>query len=140
MGRPVRLAAAAGLAAVLMLSMTSASAATNPVSPLRVCGYGYRVVDQVVASTYLTVYLLRNGNGDKCVVALKGDTTMGRSHAMDVYLEVKNGAYRRLTGVQTYYLGPVRLPAAGKCVMWGGVVSVSGQWFGGERLNWGNCS
>ena len=135
-----RVAAAAGLAGVLMLAMSSASAATNPVSPVRVCGYGYRIIDQVGATSYITVYLLYNGaNGYKCVVALKGGATAGGSQAMDVYLEVKNAGYGHKPGAGPYYTGPVRLPAAGRCVMWGGYVNVSGNWHGGERRYWEHC-
>lgn len=139
--KPVaRLTAAAGLVAALALTGTADATGRNPYSPQRLCGAGYAVIGQSSTSPYVTVYLLYNkGSGYKCVVALKGTVTAGSYHPMDVWLEVKNGSFGHNAGSKNYYAGPVRRYARGRCVLWGGYVSVSGKWYGADRRAWELC-
>ncbi|MBE1486132.1 serine/threonine-protein kinase [Plantactinospora soyae] len=99
--------------------------ASNPHTPGKVCGSGYKVID----SATLTgsdgvqrgkVYLLYNaGNGYNCTVALKS-TSIGKATAVSTYLEVQGRTRSTDGGSFAYYAGPVRAKAAGVCVRWGG--------------------
>ncbi|WP_188195325.1 M23 family metallopeptidase [Nonomuraea sp. SYSU D8015] len=93
---------------------------TNPHTPEKVCGSGYKVIDSAALGSAGTAYLLFNSaNGQNCVTTIK-KTSLGTASATSAYLEVKGKPRVTDSGNFTYYAGPVRAAAAGKCVKWGG--------------------
>ncbi|MFI7059068.1 N-acetylmuramoyl-L-alanine amidase [Streptosporangium canum] len=93
---------------------------TNPHTAQSVCGSGYTVVDSAALGTAGTAYLLyNNANGNNCVATIK-KTSLGTATATTAYLEVQGKTRVTDSGNFTYYAGPVRAAAAGKCVKWGG--------------------
>jgi hypothetical protein len=102
----------------------SADAKPNPYTPERVCGAGYKQIDRADLRSrdagFGTVYLLYNAaNGFNCVVTLKS-RSIGQKTPASAYLEVQGQKRATDAGQFTFYAGPVRLPAAGRCVRWGG--------------------
>ena len=102
----------------------SALAASNPYTPERVCGAGYKQVDRAElrsnGAAAATVYLLYNAsNGFNCVVTLKRQA-IGQKSAVGAYLEVQGSKRATDAGQYAYYAGPVRAAAPGRCVRWGG--------------------
>lgn len=111
---------------------TEKSAKANPYTPQRLCGGGYRVVDTHNLGD-ATAYLLNNGNtGVNCVVTIVPKST-GKTF-LSATLQVRGGGRGGRTGAFPFYAGPVRLPAMGKCVMWGGA-SKTARWTSG----WSHC-
>jgi serine/threonine protein kinase len=107
-------------------------AKANPYTPQRLCGGGYRVVDTHSLGG-ATAYLLYNGNtGVNCVVTMVPKST-GKTF-LSATLQVRDGGRGGRTGAFPFYAGPVRLPAKGKCVMWGGA-SKTARWTSG----WSHC-
>jgi surface antigen len=110
-------------------------AAGQPYSPERVCGAGYKQIDRAGLGAAGTTYLLYNaGNGHNCVVTLKA-TSLGKPSTVGAYLQVAGQSRATVdAGKFKYYAGPVRLPAANKCVRWGG-------WHGSARRDMpvGHC-
>ncbi|MDN3353544.1 serine/threonine-protein kinase [Actinomadura sp. DC4] len=106
---------------------------TNPYTPQRLCGGGYRVVDRHGLGG-ARVYLLYNSKaGANCVV-----TMVPRSSGkvpLSTSLAVKGGGRGSRSGAYPFYAGPIRLPARGKCVMWGGS-SRTARWTSG----WSHCA
>jgi hypothetical protein len=92
----------------------------NPYDAEEVCGSGYKVVDSAALSTKGRVYLTYNKtSGNNCVVTMK-HTKLGTASASSAFLEVEGAARTTDTGSFSYYAGPVRKAAPGKCVKWGG--------------------
>ncbi|WP_344922588.1 protein kinase domain-containing protein [Streptosporangium oxazolinicum] len=92
----------------------------NPYTATGVCGSGYKVVDSRALGSAATVYLLYNtGEGKNCVVTMSRYVFPSKI-AMNAILQVKGGSSGSNPGNFTVYAGPVRLPAAKKCVIWGG--------------------
>ncbi|MFI9552480.1 M23 family metallopeptidase [Nonomuraea endophytica] len=105
---------------VQTLTSRNCGGSSNPYTPEQVCGDGYGVVDSAALGTSGTVYLLyNNSNGNNCVVTLK-KTSLGTASAVAAYLEVQGSARITDSGNFSYYAGPVRAAAPGKCVKWGG--------------------
>ncbi|MFI7707866.1 M23 family metallopeptidase [Nonomuraea sp. NPDC049480] len=94
---------------------------TNPHTPEKVCGSGFKVIDQAALGTAGTAYLLYNStSGANCVTTIK-KTSLGKASAVSAFLEVEKKSRVTDSGNFTYYAGPVRASAAsGKCVKWGG--------------------
>jgi hypothetical protein len=108
------------------------SVKTNPYTPQRLCGGGYRVVDRHGLGE-ARVYLLYNSQaGANCVVTMVPKST-GKV-ALGTSLVVKGGGRASRSGAYPFYAGPIRLPARGKCVMWGGS-SKTARWTSG----WSHC-
>jgi hypothetical protein len=83
------------------------------------------VIDSAATGTAGTVYLLYNtANGQNCVVTLK-QTSLGQATATAAYLEVQGSARKTDSGNFSYYAGPVKATAPGKCVKWGGKVGTA---------------
>jgi hypothetical protein len=120
-------AVAGGLAAA-----SPASAATNPYTPTGVCGSGYVVRDSH-PMTASTIYLLYNG-ASNCVVTIK-TSSIGTATRTGAYLQVSGATPIDDTDSYSYYAGPVKASAAGKCVIWGGGTSAGGFWYS----NWSHC-
>ncbi|MEV0352183.1 peptidoglycan recognition family protein [Nonomuraea sp. NPDC050680] len=98
---------------------------TNPYTPEKVCGTGYKVIDSQALGTSGTVYLLYNStNANNCVATLK-KTSLGKASAASAFLEVSGKTRITDSGSFTYYAGPVRAAADNKCVKWGGKVGTA---------------
>ncbi|MGW0807800.1 M23 family metallopeptidase [Nonomuraea sp. NPDC002799] len=94
--------------------------ATNPHTATSVCGSGFKVIDSAALGTAGTVSLLYNATtGANCVATLK-KSSLGTATATSAYLEVQGKTRATDSGNFTYYAGPVKASAAGKCVKWGG--------------------
>ncbi|WP_188187677.1 serine/threonine protein kinase [Nonomuraea sp. SYSU D8015] len=92
----------------------------NPYKPTSVCGAGYKIIASHALSFNATVYLLYNsGAGKNCVVTMSRFVHPNKVQ-MNAILQVKGGSSGSNPGMFTSYAGPVRLPAAKKCVIWGG--------------------
>ncbi|MGI5226843.1 serine/threonine protein kinase [Actinoallomurus sp. CA-142502] len=104
----------------------------NPYTPQRLCGNGYRVIETHGLAT-ARAYLLYNAKaGANCVV-----TMVPRSSGkvfLTASLAVKGGDRASRSGSFPFYAGPIRLPARGKCVIWGGA-SKTAKWTSG----WSHC-
>lgn len=84
------------------------------------CGGGYGVIDSAPLGTAGTVYLSYNAsNGQNCVSTMKS-TSAGTATATSAYLEVQGASRITDSGSFSWFAGPVRASAAGKCVRWGG--------------------
>ncbi len=92
----------------------------NPYTATGVCGSGYKVVASRALGRAATVHLLYNtAQGRNCVVTMSRYVFPSKI-AMNAILQVKGGSTASNSGRFTVYAGPVRLPAAGRCVIWGG--------------------
>ncbi|MFC4014530.1 protein kinase [Nonomuraea purpurea] len=106
----------------------------NPYSAASVCGSGYKVINSRSLGSGATVYLLYNsGAGKNCVVTMSRVVWPGKM-SMNASLQVKGGSTGSNPGKFTAYAGPVRLPAKGKCVIWGGSWGVQ-SW----KSGWTHC-
>jgi serine/threonine protein kinase len=104
----------------------------NPYTPQKLCGTGYGVVDTHALGQARTYLLYNNRAGTNCVV-----TMVPRSSgkvSLTASLVVKGGQRASRSGAFPFYAGPIRLPARGKCVMWGGA-SKTAKWTSG----WSHC-
>ncbi|MGP3958727.1 protein kinase domain-containing protein [Nonomuraea sp. 3N208] len=106
----------------------------NPYRPTSLCGAGYKIVDSHALSV-ATIYLLYNSSaGKNCVVTMSRYVHPGKVQ-MNAILQVKGGSSASNPGRFTAYAGPIRLPAAKKCVIWGG------QWAEKSwKSGWSHCS
>jgi hypothetical protein len=105
---------------------------TNPYTPQRLCGGGYRVVDTHRVGEARTYLLYNTRAGTNCVV-----TMVPRSSGkvfLTASLVVQGGSRESRSGSFPFYAGPIRVPARGKCVMWGGA-SKTARWTSG----WSHC-
>lgn len=93
-------------------------AGTNPYTPQEVCGSGYSVIDSAGLGSAGRVYLLYK-SGYNCVVTIKF-TKIGTPSSTSAFLQVAGGTRTTDSGSFSYYAGPVRKSAPGKCVKWGG--------------------
>ncbi|MEN3538267.1 protein kinase [Microbispora sp. ZYX-F-249] len=84
-----------------------------------VCGSGYGVVDSHSYGNATTYLLYNASNGYNCVITLS-KYVMSSKIKMSAVLKVQNGSSKTDSGSYTVYAGPIRLPAKGKCVIWGG--------------------
>jgi serine/threonine protein kinase len=104
----------------------------NPYTPQKLCGAGYGVVDTHALGQARTYLLYNNRAGTNCVV-----TMVPRSNGkvpLTASLVVQGGQRASRSGAFPFYAGPIRLPARGKCVMWGGA-SKTAKWTSG----WSHC-
>ncbi|WP_327245848.1 acetyltransferase [Streptomyces sp. NBC_01320] len=126
--RAIALTAAAGALAVVGTA-APAYAATSPAS---ICDSGYSVIDSksLSSSPAATTYLLWNGSTN-CVVTIRG--TAGGATLMHAKVKVEGGSWKVDEGDYTSYAGPVRVAAAGKCVMWGGGINEASYTSGWEH-------
>lgn len=106
----------------------------NPYKPAAVCGSGYKIVDSHVVGESDRVYLLYNATaGKNCVVMMSALLFTGKVK-MNAILQVKGGSSASNPGMFSAYAGPVRLPAKGKCVIWGGSIGTA-SW----KSGWSHC-
>lgn len=135
-------AVATAMVASAVVAMNPADASQVPVppgplaaSPEAVCGSGFAIVDsanvygkQQPKSTLTrpvlgTTFLLWNGaTGKNCVMTIRRAKSPARV-PMTATLQVKGKKeVHQDKGDFTMYAGPVRAPAAGICVKWGGTI------------------
>jgi hypothetical protein len=108
------------------------SVQVNPHKPQKLCGNGYRVIDSHPVGG-ARIYLLYNGHaGANCVVTMVARSS-GKVY-LDASLVVRGGGHQNRSGAFMFYAGPVRLPAKGKCVQWGGATRTA-KWASG----WTHC-
>ncbi|GAA0923018.1 M23 family metallopeptidase [Nonomuraea longicatena] len=94
---------------------------SNPYSPEKVCGSGFRRIDAAPLGSAGTVHLLYNSaTGENCVTTVRSSGS-GKV-AMTAYLEAKGKARGQDKGSFQYYAGPVKTQARGICVKWGGSI------------------
>jgi hypothetical protein len=119
MRRKFAIAAASALAAAGLATAVApaASAASNPYDAQDVCGQSFKTIDSEPI-TGATIYLTYNGSSN-CVATIK-TSNVGSPSYTGAYLAVQGGGSAFDDGDYSYYAGPVKLAAAGKCVMWGG--------------------
>ncbi|MEU6428849.1 protein kinase [Microbispora sp. NPDC046973] len=91
----------------------------NPYTAKGVCGSGYAVVDSHSYGQATTYLLYNTSNGYNCVITMAKYVVPGKIK-MSAVLKVQNGSSKTDSGSYTTYAGPIRLPAKGKCVIWGG--------------------
>ena len=104
----------------------------NPHKPQQLCGGGYRVIDAHPVGG-ARIYLLYNSHaGANCVVTMVARSS-GKVY-LNASLVVRGGDHQSRSGAFLFYAGPVRLPAKGKCVQWGGATR-SAKWTSG----WSHC-
>jgi hypothetical protein len=96
----------------------------NPYTAEEVCGSGYSVIDSAALTGGRTYLLYNSGNGYNCVTTLK-TTSVGTASPVSAFLEPEGSARTTDQGSFTYYAGPVKKSAPGKCVKWGGSVGSS---------------
>ncbi|MFY1650714.1 hypothetical protein ACN27J_07440 [Solwaraspora sp. WMMB762] len=116
------------VAAALTIAPSAAHAAYTPEG---VCGSGY-YVQRSYPLPGARVYQLYNGSSN-CVVTIK-TASVGTPTRTTAALQVSGSDWSTDTGDYRYYAGPVRVPAAGKCVRYFG-------YHGGTSYTspWGNC-
>lgn len=117
-------AATVPLAAVALslLPAGSAQAAASASNAAQICGSGYQPLDQKTIPGAV-VYLSYNGSTD-CVVTMK-TAFLGQPTTTAAFLTVTNtteigGPSDQDKGNYSYYAGPAREYAPGKCIRWGG--------------------
>ncbi len=115
--RTVRLALAAS--AVVAGSIAVAGPANAVATPAEACGSNYHEIDHH-ALKYSVIHLLYNGSTD-CVVTSK-TAYVGQETFVDVALMFNESQEGWVGdgGNYKYYAGPVRLKAAGRCIIWAG--------------------
>lgn len=111
----------------------AAAPAKNPYTPTQVCGSGFVVQRSSSFSGGVTYQLWNNGTGQNCAVTMK-TADVGKSTSVSVTLEVQGGGTQSDSGSFEYYAGPVKLPAAGKCVRVSGSAGA-----GSTSTGWANC-
>jgi hypothetical protein len=128
----LRVLIAGGVLFAGMAISAPAQAETNPYTPVEVCGSSYHVIDYQGINGGI-VYLLWNGSYN-CVATIKtyrvGTATWTGANLQvegDATIYTENGYFK-------YYAGPVKRPAAGKCVRWGGFTFLAGY-----RSGWEHC-
>ncbi|MCO5966816.1 serine/threonine protein kinase [Actinoallomurus soli] len=105
----------------------------NPYTPERLCGPGFHTIESHGLGE-ATVHLLYNdASGANCVVTMVPKSN-GDKTRMTATLAVKDGGQGSRSAANPFFAGPVRLPAKGKCVRWGGS-SPTGAWTSG----WTHC-
>ena len=99
----------------------------NPYTPEDVCGHAFSTIDSATLSGSVgRVYLMYNGStGYNCVATLKW-ANAGSATSTAAFLEPQGGTRTTDSGNFSYYAGPVKKHAPGKCVKWGGAVGSAG--------------
>ncbi|WP_229812194.1 hypothetical protein [Lentzea flava] len=118
-------------AAVLAASVTMSTAAQAASSPIEACGGGsYHEIDSHKLGSVATIRLLYNGSTN-CVVTWRTNPGSPTRLLAAIAKENADGSYTDFKNDDkpyTTYAGPVKVSAAGKCIIWGGGVTISGVW------------
>ena len=137
------LATIAVLGAPAASAMPAGAARANPYTAKEVCGSGYRVLkvkrlrdDGIRLGR---IVLLWNGStGKNCVATIKVHQP-GTPDYVQAFLQVRGRATGVDDGPFKYYAGPVRASARGKCVKWGGNITIAEGVGDGHISRWGHC-
>lgn len=117
-------------AAVLAASVAMSTAAEAASSPIDACGGGsYHEIDSHRLGG-VTIHLLYNGSTN-CVVTWRANPGSPTRLLAAIAKENADGSYTDFKNDDkpyTTYAGPVKVSAAGKCIIWGGGVTISGVW------------
>lgn len=109
-------AMAAGIGTLVSPSAASAYSASA------LCGSGYHNIDHHNlthnGNTIATIYLSYNGSRD-CAVTIK-NKYYGTKTWTAAWVGIQYGTEHDDSQYYSYYAGPVRLYAPGKCIYWGG--------------------
>lgn len=111
----------------------SPPATSNPYTVSKICGAGYRVIEQRKLDGAVA-YLAWNGaKGKNCVTTIK-TKNIGKRTTLAAGLMVSSGGHKVDSGKFSYYAGPAILPARGVCVKFSAASGASS--FTSE---WGHC-
>ncbi|MEV7192788.1 spore-associated protein A [Streptomyces sp. NPDC093510] len=114
------------LAAGSVMGTATGAAAAAPAAAAaynKVCGSGYKVVNQIDIGQVGTSYLTYNSaTGKNCAVTIR--STPGPAVHMYAWVQRDDTRdYADDDGYYRSYAGPVYLDARGHCVSWGGVIA-----------------
>ncbi len=104
-------------AALLASAGTAVGTQAAAASPQSICGSGY-YVQTSHALPGARAYLLYNGTSN-CAVTIK-TSSVGTPTRTTAGLQVQGSSWSYDTGMYSYYAGPVKQAAAGKCVRYFG--------------------
>lgn len=106
--------------ATLVGSLAMAGPANAASTPIEACGGGsYHEIDHHDLSG-ARIDLLYNGTTN-CVVMWK-TTSIGSELFVGAALKLADGDLKAQGGQYKFYAGPIKVNAAGKCIVWGGGV------------------
>jgi len=105
----------------------------NTHTPVQVCGPGFSVQRSHAFTGGETFQLYNSRTKQNCVVTMKY-ANVGKESPVSATLDVQGGGSGTESGNFKYYAGPVKLPAAGKCVRFSGSVGAAG-----TGATWANC-
>jgi hypothetical protein len=118
---------AVALAAAALTSGTAQAAS----SPIAACGGGsYHEIDRHRLGNVATIHLLYNGSTN-CVVTWRTNPGTATRVLAAIARQDSDGSFRDYKNDDdrfTTYAGPVKVSAAGRCIDWGGGVTISGVW------------
>ncbi|WP_150259334.1 acetyltransferase [Streptomyces venezuelae] len=129
----------AALSAVALVGTAPTAYASPAHSPGAICGPGSVVDKHALGSPRdadaAIIYLIYDARtGRNCVTVIRQNPNPRKEVHMHVQVRVSGGSWVQKDGQHASYMGPVMVPAAGKCVQWGG---------GSNRLSWmsgfGHC-
>jgi hypothetical protein len=138
-GKPVRKlkqrAALTLTTAAMLAGSVAVSSPANAASPwVAACGSGYYEIDHHDLAGVVTFHLMYNGSTD-CEVAWKTAYVGTPTHVGTVLTRQSDGYEVADSGSYSYYAGPVKLPAPGTCIAWGGNAGSYGYW----ASRWSHC-
>ncbi|HUQ57002.1 hypothetical protein [Lentzea sp.] len=118
--------ATAAMIAVSAMNNTAQAAS----SPIDACGGGYHQIDSHRLGSVATIHLLYNGSTN-CVVTWRTNPGTAIRLLAAIARQESDGGFRDYVNDDdkyTTYAGPVKVSAAGRCIDWGGGVTISGVW------------
>ncbi|MGB3438836.1 MAG: hypothetical protein WBA97_08805 [Actinophytocola sp.] len=129
----------AALASVLTGAVVNSAPAAAASSPISACGGGsYHVIDSQDLNGLATVYLLYNGSTN-CVVTWHSSATAGTARYTAAAVQKAGGNPVEDAGSYTTYAGPVKVSAAGSCILWGGAIADGNGRIYGYESPWSHC-
>lgn len=118
-------------AVMLTGSVLMSSAAEAASSPIAACGGGsYHEIDRHKLGSVAIIHLLYNGSTN-CVVTWKTNPGTSTRVLAAIARQDSDGSFRDYKNDDdnyTTYAGPVKVSAAGRCIDWGGGITISGVW------------
>ena len=113
-------------AVVLGATALTSGTAQAASSPIEACGGGsYHQIDSHKLGNVATIHLLYNGSTN-CVVTWR--TNPGTPIRLLAAIGEAGHGMKNDDDRFTTYAGPVKLTAPGRCIIWGGGVTLSGVW------------
>jgi hypothetical protein len=118
-------------AVVLAAAALTGGTAEAASSPIAACGGGsYHEIDRHKLGNVATIHLLYNGSTN-CVVTWRTNPGTATRVLAAIARQDSDGSFRDYKNDDnrfTTYAGPVKVSAAGRCIDWGGGVTISGVW------------